>query len=99
MVAITGFARNMNHIVLGTDDERIAGFGARRHVGIAVIFAINVLANTLSRRTPAALQHVASGIINPLFTVLLDRHAPQSRVLEGRHLARSLAQRQAADQR
>lgn len=77
MVAITGFTRNMNHIVLGTDDERLLGlaFGG---VGLVVILLANVLANTLSRRTPRVIQHVASGLVNPLLTVLLDRHAPQA---------------------
>lgn len=77
MVAITGLSRNMNHIVLGTDDERILGI-LLGGVGIAVIVGFNVVANWISRRRPRSLQHVASSVINPFLTVLLDRHAPQT---------------------
>ncbi|MDP8998647.1 MAG: molybdopterin-dependent oxidoreductase [Myxococcota bacterium] len=78
MVAIKGLARNMNHIVLGTDNERLVGL-ALGGVGLVVIVVANIVANTLSRRAPRAVQHVASGLVNPLLTVLLDRYAPQAR--------------------
>jgi sulfoxide reductase catalytic subunit YedY len=77
MVAITGFARNMNHIVVGTDGSGLTGvyFGL---VGVGVIAAGNALANWLAWRKPRLLQHVAKAIVTPLMSLLLDRAAPRA---------------------
>jgi DMSO/TMAO reductase YedYZ molybdopterin-dependent catalytic subunit/thiosulfate reductase cytochrome b subunit len=77
MVAVTGFARNMNHIVLGRDDWGMFGLvlGA---IGVAVVAIVNGLANWISHHKPRTLQHVASGFINPIQSLLLDHHAPQT---------------------
>ncbi|HEV7223022.1 MAG TPA: molybdopterin-dependent oxidoreductase [Pirellulales bacterium] len=77
MVAITGFVRNMNHIVVGSDDTRLTGvyFGL---VGVGVIVAVNVLANWLAWRQPRLVQHVAKALVTPVMGFMLDRHAPQA---------------------
>jgi thiosulfate reductase cytochrome b subunit len=75
MVVITGFVRNMNHIVVGTDDVRLAGvyLGA---VGIGVIIAVNVLATWFAWHRPRLVQHVSGMIVAPLMGRLLDRGTP-----------------------
>ena len=44
MVALTGFVRNMNHIVVGTDDTSLTGVYLGL-LGLGVIVAVNALAN------------------------------------------------------
>src|SRR5574338_558498 len=65
LVVITGFARNMNHIVLGTDDERpigmILGF-----VGIGIVIMSWVVAHYVSWKFPRLLQHVQKAVSQPL---------------------------------
>ncbi len=77
MVAITGFVRNMNHIVVGTDDTSLTGvyFGL---VGVGVIVAVNALANWLAWRRPRLVQHIAKAVVTPVMSFLLDRAAPQA---------------------
>lgn len=51
MVALTGLVRNMNHIVLGTDDPHWLGFySSLGAIGVGV--ALNVLANWVACRQP-----------------------------------------------
>ena len=52
MVVITGFARNMNHIVLGTDDANRIGLYLGL-LGIGVVVLLNVFANWAGLETPA----------------------------------------------
>ncbi|MBA4105634.1 MAG: hypothetical protein C0485_07730 [Pirellula sp.] len=77
MVAIAGFTRNMNHIVVGTNDTRLTGlyFGL---VGMGVIIAVNAMANWMAWRHPRLLQHVAKAIVSPVMRFLLDRPAPRA---------------------
>jgi len=77
MVALTGLVRNMNHIVLGTDDTRPLGLYLGL-VAIGVVAALNALANWAAWRHPRAIQHVASAIVTPLMEFLLNRAAPQA---------------------
>ena len=77
MVAITGFVRNMNHIVVGTDDTSLTGVYLGL-VGVGVIVAVNALANWLAWRRPRLVQHVAKAIVTPVMSFLLDRAAPQA---------------------
>jgi DMSO/TMAO reductase YedYZ molybdopterin-dependent catalytic subunit len=81
MVAITGFVRNMNHIVVGADDTSLAGVYLGLG-GLGVIVAVNVLAHRLAWRQPRLVQHVAKAIVTPVMRFLLDRSAP---VAEFRH--------------
>lgn len=77
MVAITGFVRNMNHIVTGTDVTSPTGvyFGL---LGLGVIVAVNLLAHRLAWRQPRLVQHVAKAIVAPIMRLLLDRAAPRA---------------------
>lgn len=77
MVAITGVARNMNHIVRGTDDASLRGVYLGL-LGIGVIVAVNALANWLAWRRPRLVQHVAKAIVTPVMSFLLDRAAPRA---------------------
>jgi DMSO/TMAO reductase YedYZ molybdopterin-dependent catalytic subunit/thiosulfate reductase cytochrome b subunit len=77
MVVLTGFLRNMNHIVLGNDDASLKGlyFGL---AGVAVIVALCALANWSAYRRPRLVQHVARAIVAPVMSLLLNRAAPQA---------------------
>jgi DMSO/TMAO reductase YedYZ molybdopterin-dependent catalytic subunit len=75
MVAITGLVRNMNHIVVGTDDTSLTGVYLGL-VGVGVIVAVNALANGLAWRQPRLVQHVAKAIVTPVMSFLLNRAAP-----------------------
>jgi len=77
MVAMTGFVRNMDHIVLGLDGTSLGGvyFGL---LGLGVIFGVNVFANWAAWRRPRAVQHVAKAIITPLMWFFLDRATPRA---------------------
>ncbi len=77
LVAITGFVRNMNHIVVGTDDSSMSGVFVGL-AGVIVIVAVNVLANWLAWRRPRLVQHVARAIVTPVMSLLLNRAAPQA---------------------
>jgi DMSO/TMAO reductase YedYZ molybdopterin-dependent catalytic subunit/thiosulfate reductase cytochrome b subunit len=75
LVVLTGFARNMNHIVLGTDGGGPLGacLGA---VGIVGVAAACALANWLAWRRPRLVQHAARAIVSPLMRYFLDRPRP-----------------------
>jgi thiosulfate reductase cytochrome b subunit len=75
MVVLTGFARNMNHIVLGTDDTNPIGLYLGL-AGIAAVVVLNVLANWTAWRHPRAVQHAAQAIVSPIMGSLLDHAAP-----------------------
>jgi methionine sulfoxide reductase catalytic subunit len=77
MVMLTGFARNMNHIVLGTDDSSPLGLYLGLG-GIGVVVALNVAANWAAWRAPRFVQHAAKAIITPAMRFLLDRAPPRS---------------------
>ncbi len=76
LVGITGLARNMNHIVLGTDDvgsrEMILG-----SVAIGLVALSWVAAHYLSWHHPRRLQHALKRIAYPMELLTLDRLAPQ----------------------
>ena len=76
LVVLTGFRRNMNHIVLGTDDLQpmgmILGF-----IGIAVVLLSWVAAHYISWYFPRGLQQVAKAITQPVKLVTLDRLIPR----------------------
>ena len=75
MVALTGLARNMNHIVVGTDDSKLIGlyFGL---LGIGVVVLINVFANWMAWKRPRTVQHAAEAIVTPVMRFLLDSAVP-----------------------
>jgi hypothetical protein len=77
LVVITGFARNMNHIVRGTDDSGPAGLYLGL-VGIGAVVAVNVLANWAAWRHPRAVQHLAKAVVTPVMAFVLNRAAPRA---------------------
>ncbi len=78
LVAATGFERNMNHIVLGTDNVRplgmILGF-----VALAVVLASWIAAHYISWKFPRLLQHVQKAISLPIRLATLNRLVPRNR--------------------
>lgn len=75
MVAMTGFVRNMNHIVLGTDDQRSLGV-ILGLVGIALIVLSWVAAHYISWHHPRALQHAGKLVTYPMQRLTLNRLVP-----------------------
>lgn len=78
LVAVTGFARNMNHIVLGTDDLRSHGM----IIGLFAIGAVAlswVAAHYLSWFAPRRLQHALKLVTYPMQLLTLNRLSPQGR--------------------
>ncbi len=76
LVVMTGFTRNMNHIVMGTDDLAkrgvIWGF-----VGIAVVVASWFIANYLSWSHPRGLQNALKSVTYPMQLLTLNRLIPR----------------------
>lgn len=75
MVALTGFVRNMNHIVVGTDSNDWSGVYLGM-LGLAAVVAVNAGANWLAWRRPRLIQHVSRAIVTPLISRFLDQSAP-----------------------
>jgi len=75
MVAITGLARNMNHIVLGTDTSNLTGVWLGL-LGLGAVVMVNALANWLAWRQPRLVQQVAKTIVTPVMRFLLNHPAP-----------------------
>jgi thiosulfate reductase cytochrome b subunit len=77
MVFLTGFARNMNHIVIGTDD--LLRFGMYIGLsGLIILFLLNMMANWATWLFPRAIQRVGDAVVNPVLRLLLARHEPKS---------------------
>jgi len=77
MVVLTGFVRNMNHIVMGTDNANPIGLYLGL-AGVGVVALLNVFANWMAWRHPRAVQHVVKAIVSPVMGLLLDRPAPRA---------------------
>jgi methionine sulfoxide reductase catalytic subunit len=75
LVALTGFARNMNHIVLGTDDLRPAGMIVG-FIGIAAVVLSWIVAHYVSWYFPRKLQHAQKAVTQPPKMVTLNRLYP-----------------------
>ena len=75
MVAITGLVRNMNHIVVGSDDTSLTGLYLGL-TGTGCGRGSECAANWLAWRQPRLVQHVAKAIVTPVMGFLLDRSAP-----------------------
>jgi methionine sulfoxide reductase catalytic subunit len=76
LVALTGFERNMNHIVLGTDDLRPGGM-ILGFVGIAVVLLSWIVAHYISWLFPRGLQHAQKAVTHPVMLLTLDRLHPR----------------------
>ena len=77
MVVLSGFVRNMNHIVVGTDGTSPVGLIVGL-LGIGVVALLNALANWAAWKHPRAVQHASKAIVSPIMGALLDRPAPQA---------------------
>lgn len=75
LVAMTDFVRNMNHIVVGTDDTKLTGVYLGL-LGIGIILAINAMANWVAWRRPRWVQRAAKWVVTPVMSLLLNRAAP-----------------------
>ena len=78
LVALTGFERNMNHIVLGTDNSQPLGM-VLGLVGLAVVIASWIAAHYVSWTMPRLLQHVQKAISLQIRLATLDRLPPRER--------------------
>lgn len=76
LVIMTGFARNMNHIVMGTDNETPWGmyWGL---VGIGVVVFSWFVAHYISWHHPRGLQHALKAVTYPMQLLTLNRLVPQ----------------------
>jgi methionine sulfoxide reductase catalytic subunit len=78
LVALTGFTRNMNHIVIGTDNAlRLSGV----YIGTGIVLAVSVfclLAHWLSWRRQRLLQNLEAAINGNLWRMTLNRFKPKS---------------------
>ncbi len=72
MVAITGLTRNMNHIVVGTDDLNPIGLYLGL-VGIGVVAGVCALAYWAAWSHPRLVQHAAKAVVSPVMRTLMDR--------------------------
>jgi len=77
MVAMTGLARNMNHIVAGSDNANALGLYLGL-AGIGVVAALNCVAYLLAWKHPRVVQHAAKAVVSPVMDVLLNRSTPRS---------------------
>ena len=77
MVVLSGLSRNMNHIVMGTDDANPIGLYVGLS-GLAVIVLVNALAHWMAWKNPRVVQHIAKAIVTPVMGFLLDRRATQA---------------------
>lgn len=81
LVVMTGFARNMNHIVMGTDDYRPGGL-VWGFVGIGVVLLTWIVAHYLSWYRPRGLQHALQFVTYPMQLLTLNRLNPDQHYRE-----------------
>jgi methionine sulfoxide reductase catalytic subunit len=81
LIVMTGFVRNMNHIVMGTDDlgqrGMLLGF-----VGIGLVFFSWIAAHYISWNHPRMLQHALKLVAYPMQLLTLNRLSPQQKYSE-----------------
>jgi len=81
LISMTGFLRNMNHIVLGTDDQGHLGAWLG-FVGIAIVVLSWVVAHYLSWEHPRGLQHALKFVTYPMQLLTLNRLQPRQNYSE-----------------
>lgn len=81
LVVMTGFARNMNHIVMGTDDRSPGGM-IWGFVGIGVVVLSWFIAHYLSWHHPRGLQNALQSVTYPMQKLTLNRLAPRQNYSE-----------------
>jgi len=78
---MTGFVRNMNHIVVGTDDLKHVGMNLG-FVGIGLVVLAWIVAHYISWFHPRFLQHAQKFISYPLVLATLNRLPPSEHYTE-----------------
>jgi DMSO/TMAO reductase YedYZ molybdopterin-dependent catalytic subunit len=78
---MAGFARNMNHIVMGTDDQNPMGTYLG-FIGIGVVILSWIVAHHISWHHPRGLQHALKSVTYPMQLLTLNRLAPQQKYAE-----------------
>jgi sulfoxide reductase catalytic subunit YedY len=81
LVAMTGFARNMNHIVLGTDTTNRLGM-VLGFVGIGAVILSWIAAHYVSWFYPRVLQHIQKSITYPMELMTINRLPPSEHYTE-----------------
>src|SRR5215831_20388112 len=81
LVAMTGFARNMNHIVMGTNDQRLTGMYLG-FIGIGVVVLSWIVAHYISWYYPRGLQHALKSVTYPMQLLTLNRLKPKQKYSE-----------------
>ncbi len=81
LIVMTGFARNMNHIVRGTDDQGHLGMFLG-FVGIGVVVLSWVVAHYISWSRPRKLQHALKSVTYPMQLLTLNRLIPHQKYSE-----------------
>jgi len=77
LVALTGFAPNLNHITLGVDRNDLNGFGIWLLV-IVLVIGLNVWAVRLSWTHTRVLQRVSNATVGRTMDLLFDHFAPKA---------------------
>ena len=95
MVVLTGFTRNMNHIVVGTDDANPIGLYLGL-TGIGMVVLANVFANWAAWLHPRAVQHAAEAIVTPVMS-FCSTASPAGRISPGGYFPVFLGQRKNPD--
>jgi methionine sulfoxide reductase catalytic subunit len=75
LVVLTGFRRNMNHIVMGTDEINSRGM-MWGFVGIALVLLYWIATHYVSWYSPRMLQHAQKAISQPLRLAILNPLQP-----------------------
>jgi len=76
LVALTGFAPNLNHITLGVDRNDLNGFGIWLLV-IVLVVGFNVWAVRLSWTHTRLLQRISNATVGRVMVLLFDHFAPK----------------------
>ena len=81
LIVMTGFARNMNHIVMGTDDLKPIGMYLG-FVGIGVVVLSWIAAHYISWHHPRGVQHALKSVTYPMQLLTLNRLLPEQKYTE-----------------
>lgn len=77
MVVVTGFARNMNHIVMGTDTSNPIGW-VLGLIGVGAVAAVCVAAHWVAWRYPRALQYLVGHVHAAMRFLFFSHLAPRA---------------------
>ena len=81
LIVMTGFVRNMNHIVMGTDDGNPIGMYLG-FLGILVVIVSWIVAHYVSWHHPRGLQHALKSVTYPMQLLTLNRLMPEQKYSE-----------------